>query len=117
MPEPVPYTLAVMAQGAAGELWQREFADVLRNIADINTDHKTKRTITLRVTIVPNEDRDIGHAVVDVQSRLAPVKRLATTLYVGRHQGRLVAVENNPKQADLFDKGAPKPVAVTGGKD
>lgn len=118
MNETPPVSLATIAAGGAGELWQRELADVLKNIADVNTDAKSKRVITLAVTIVPNEERTIGDAVVSITSKVAPVKRLKTILYMGRRDGRLVAVESNPKQQSMFDERPPGPVAMpAGGKE
>lgn len=118
MEEAPTVSLATLAQGGAGELWQRELAEVLKNIADQNTDPKTKREINLKVTIQPNDEREIGDALVSVTSKVAAVRRLKTVLYFGRREGRLVAVESNPKQQGLFDQRPPGPVAMpAGGKE
>lgn len=115
MDEPT-VTLATLGQGAAGELFEKELSEVLKNIADVNTDPKAKREVLIRVSITPNDEREIGDTVVAVTSKLAPVKRVKTVLFLGRRQGRLVAVESNPKQM-TFDQGAPRPVAVGDRKD
>jgi hypothetical protein len=110
MDEPT-VTLATLGQGAAGELFEKELQEVLKNIADVNTDPKAKREVLLRVSITPNDEREMGDTVVSVVSKLAPVRKVKTLLFLGRRQGRLVAVESNPKQL-TFDEGPPRPVAV-----
>jgi hypothetical protein len=103
--ETVPVvTLATLADGAAAELFQSELDRVLRNIADVNTDAKQKRTITLTVTFAPDEERELGHVTVKAAAKLAGLKGAKTNVYFGRHQGQLVATEYNPKQSGLFDE-------------
>lgn len=46
-----------LARGAAVELWAEELKKVAANILDVNTDPKATREITLKATILPNEDR------------------------------------------------------------
>ena len=102
-----PVTLATLHGGAAGELFQRELARALDNIADPNTPAKAKRTITLQVAIVPDEDRAVGDVVLTVVSKLPGPKAAATRLFFGRRGGKVVAIEADPKQPGLFDEKAP----------
>ena len=57
---------------------------------------------TLKVAIKPTEDRESGVIAVEVGSSLAANRPLATTLYMGRRDGRLVAVTVDPRQNDMF---------------
>jgi hypothetical protein len=110
-------TLTTLADGAAVELFQSELDRVLRNIADPNTDAKMVRKVTLEVTFMPDEEREVGEVKVKASAKLAGVKGARTRVFFGNHKGQLVATEFNPKQAGLFD---PKPelrdVAAAGKK-
>lgn len=108
-------TLDTIGSGALGELFQAELARVLANIADPNTDDKTSRSITMKVAFKPNRDRDEADVEITCSSKLAGIMKVSTHLFVGRQAGKLVAVENNPKQDGLFDQPRPTPVAAFGG--
>lgn len=105
METPTVITLAGLADGAALELWQAALDNVLRNIEDPNTDTKPKRAIRLEfVFSVADEERRVGDVEVRCTTKLAGVKGVKgvkTLVYIGRHQGSLVAVEQ-PRQQDLF---------------
>lgn len=81
-------TLASIGNGAAMELFDRELVSVIRNISDVNTSQKTKRSITIKVDIQPDDERNIGFA----------------TVYFGKKDGKLVAVTNNFIQPSLLDE-------------
>jgi len=66
-------SLETLGQGAALERFNLALQDVLDNIQDVNTDPKKARTVTLKATIKPSEDREVGSIVVDVVSKLAPI--------------------------------------------
>lgn len=109
-------SLATLADGALGELFDAELQRVLQNVADPNTDPEQIRTITLTVKVKPNEEREIGDVTVSAASKLAALKKVKTVIYMGRQAGKLVAVESNPKQQGLFsDK--PNMVPISGGKE
>lgn len=97
-------TLASIANGAALELFDHELTRVIANIADVNTSAKTKRGINIKVVIQPDEDRGIGFATVEVTSKLAGVKPVSSTMYFGKKDGALVAVQNNFNQPGIFDE-------------
>lgn len=105
-----PVSLDRLAGGAAAELFADNLDRVVKNILDPNTPATSKRTITLRVVIEPEEDRSMGKVGITCEAKLAGTKGAKTTLYFGRQQGKAVAVENDPRQAGLFD--SPKPIVV-----
>lgn len=113
-------TLANLAGGAVQELFEEELGKVLRNVADVNTEAEATREITIKIRIAPNEERRIADAGVAVTSKLAPIKRVTTVLYLGRHKGEMVAVESDPKQRGLFenkpDIKPAEPAAENGGR-
>lgn len=96
-------TLANIANGAAVELFAREFQRALENIDDPNTKAKAKRTITVKVILTPDEARDRIDAAVAVESKFPSVKPGTSTMYLGRRGGKVHATEVNPKQPSLFD--------------
>ena len=103
-------TRLTLADGAAAELFQEEFQRVLENIGDVNTDPKAVREVHLRVRIKPNEMREVGSVTIDASSKLTPVKKAETVFYFGKRNGRVVAVENNPKQLTFDDIQRPSAV-------
>lgn len=100
-------TLETIGGGALSELFAAELARVLANIADPNTDTGTKRTITLAVTFKPNRDRDVADVELKCGSKLAGIMTVSTQLFMGRQHGKLIAVENDPRQSNLFDQQRP----------
>lgn len=96
-------TLETIGNGSLGELFAAELARVLDNIADPNTDQKTKRVITLQVSFKPGRDRDVADVELKCSSKLAGINSVNALVYIGRRDGKVVAVEDNVKQAALFD--------------
>lgn len=65
--------LSNLAGGALEEKYQECFAQVLRNMTDVNTPYAKKREIIIKLTYEQNESRtDIG-VTVAVSAKLAPV--------------------------------------------
>lgn len=101
-------TLERIGNKMAPALFNRELEQVLANIVDPNTDPRGKREIVLKFKFKPSEKRDQVGVLIEATSKLCPVKPQDATIYVGRRHGRVLAVEDNPKQRGLFD--GPKPV-------
>jgi hypothetical protein len=97
-------TLETLGQGAALERFNLALQDVLDNIQDVNTDPKKARTVTLKATIKPSADREVGEIVVDVVSRLAPIAPFDVRVFLGRDkEGKGYATEYHSAQGGLFD--------------
>lgn len=86
-------TLSNLGQGAAEELFKEELRRVLANILDPNTKATTVRSIQLKLTFKPNDDRDAANMVIAVDSKLAPVKPFDSTIDIGQVVGTPVASE------------------------
>jgi hypothetical protein len=97
-------TLDTIAGGALTELFQAELSRILSNITDPNTDTTTKRVMTIQVKFKPNRDRDVADVDLTCSSKLAGIMTVSTQLFMGKHQGRLIAVESDPRQTNLFDQ-------------
>jgi hypothetical protein len=114
--KPLPtLTLENLCGGAALELFQSELDKVLRNIQDPNTDAKAVRKVTLEVIFAPDDEREVGAVSVKASTKLSGLKAAKSQVYFGRHEGRLVATEWNPKQQGLFDE-KPNLRAVSNGE-
>lgn len=108
-------TLANLADGAALELFQEALTSVLRNISDPNTDAEAVREITLKVKFKANEERQVGDVTVTAAAKLASLKGVKTLVYIGRHAGEYVAVEQ-PRQM-VFDNKPEELRGMKGGKE
>jgi len=96
-------TLETVAQGSAPERFQHEWQKVLENAQDPNTDPEAVRSVTLTVKMKPRPDRDSAAIVLESSSKLAPPAPVADLIYMGKQEGRLVAVGRDPSQRGLFD--------------
>lgn len=102
--------LDTIGAGALRELFAAELSRVLQNIVDPNTDDVSKRQITMTVTLKPNRDRNQAKVDLKCGSKLAGIRSVETNLHIGMVRGKLIAVENDPRQIALFDP--PKIAAV-----
>ncbi len=94
-------SLHSLANGLAIVLFDEELQRVLQNIGDPGVPAKDTRTITLKVKIVPNEERSGAAVSVAVGSKLAANTPRETIFIIGQEDERTVAYENNPVQPDL----------------
>lgn len=106
-------TLDTIGGGALSELFAAELGRILDNIADPNTDAEKKRAITIAVTFKPTRDRDVANVELTCSSKLAGIMTVSTRLFMGTHQGKLVAIESDPRQGNMFDE-ARSPLAAVG---
>jgi hypothetical protein len=93
------------------EIFQRELLRVLSNIEDVNTPTDKKRKITLVFTVIPYEDRSGAELEFSCSSQLAPVETVEGRMYLGRVDGKIVAVPHNPRQPGLFPASKPDAAA------
>lgn len=100
-------SLTNICGGAIEEVFQREFASILANIADVNTNPEGKRKITLEFTITPFEDRSGGTVTFACKSKMIPVEEVKGTVFFQRRGLVMVAVPHDPKQQRLFEKEGP----------
>lgn len=78
-------TLASMCDGGVQERIDRALMKISDNILDPNTEAKKKRTLTVQISFVPNED-DREDVTVDVSTnvKLAPEISLKTQLFINK---------------------------------
>jgi hypothetical protein len=96
-------SLSNLCGGAIEEVFQREWASILANIADVNTDAEAKRKITLEFTIAPFEDRSGAQITFACKSRTTPVEAVKGTIFLERKGLVMVARPHDPRQSRMFD--------------
>lgn len=90
--------LSTLNGGAAEDLFNEELDRVLRNINDINTEATAIREITLKIKIVPSENRGAATTAIQATSRLAPNKPVAGTAVLGFSGNQPKAYAYDPRQ-------------------
>jgi hypothetical protein len=104
-------SLIDMAMGAMKERVDYEMARCVQNIADPNTKAVTKREITLKITLEPDESRQHIEVSCSATSKLAALNPVKTSLAMGKENGEMVAVELTPQipgQLDIYGGTAPQ---------
>jgi hypothetical protein len=94
-------TLANLGNGGAIELFEEELKKILENILDPNTKAKAKRELTLKVTFVPNADRDSAEIEVECRAKPAPMNSASATIFLGRRKGQAIAITHDPEQFQI----------------
>lgn len=74
-----------MMNGAIGERTAYELTRIMKNCRDFNTEAKKARTLTIKLSIVPTENRDSVAVRAEVSSKLVPVKPIDGALAARRH--------------------------------
>lgn len=105
--------LETINSGAAKDLFDEAFKKVLENIADENTRPTAIRSITLKFSVKPSEDRGQAATTVDVETKLAPIKQNSGTMLFS-FDGDIVEAfaVSSPKQPDLEGLNDPKVFAA-----
>lgn len=105
-------TMASICGGAVQEKVNRALEKVAKNILDPNTDAGKKRTITLKMTLVPSEDdREDVEVRADVTYTLAAETGVQTKFFVNQDiaTGRVTVMEHKKGeirgQLDFSDIG------------
>ena len=86
-----------MARGAIQERADYEMAKIMTNITDPNTKATGKRTLTIKLTFVPDEDRQTVAVTVQATSALQPTIPVRTALFIAEvSRNDVTAVEMQP---------------------
>jgi hypothetical protein len=97
-------TLDNLNQGAAKELFDAAWQRLLDNIGDANTSPSKPRSVTLKITVKPDEQREGATTEVAVTTSLAPHKpHTSSILLDGTMGGRVSASVSKLKQPELAD--------------
>lgn len=109
------------ASGAISSRLECCMEAVAKNIADTNTKAEAVRTITIKMTIKPNAERDGAKMALSVVPTLAPNEPVETSVMIGMDENRkMVIVEKTkqlPGQYDIFgNELRPKVLSMNGGE-
>lgn len=86
--------LETLADGALAEKVNIALKEVLGNIADPNTEWKTKRKLTVDITFQAQEDRELALLDIQTKTKLAPPKSVGTRIVIGTDgKGGIMASE------------------------
>ena len=86
--------LETLAEGGLTEKVNMALRGVLNNIADPNTDYKVKRKLTIDITFISQEDRDLALLDIQTKTKLAPPKSIGTKIVIGTDgKGGIMASE------------------------
>ncbi len=97
MDKTIKLDLSAIGEGGLQEKVDKELEKVFDNILDPNTDIKTKRKLTITLTMVPDETREVVSTSMEVKSSLTPQTGVATTVLVGQKDGKVYANELKSK--------------------
>ena len=96
-------SLETLGQGAAVEMFSDELRIVLENVLDPNTKATATRSVTLKLTIKPDDDRAFASTALECTSKLAPTRPVGVPIYIGKHAGQAVATERDTRQLAFED--------------
>ena len=94
-------SLATLKGGAVEEVFQHVLGQVLENLADVNVETKKTREITIKIKLLPSEDREMVGVDVSITSKVPSVKSVGTTLYIHKDETGYSATEYRQKQEGL----------------
>ena len=77
-------SLDKFAAGALAERANQAIQTVLENIKDPNTDHKIKRKVTLELTFVTDEAREMTQVHVLAKTKVAPQSPVSSVILIDR---------------------------------
>lgn len=98
-------SLENLKDGAVIEAVDAELQRVLDNVIDPNSDPLAKRTITLTISVKPNQERTQIGITAQAKSSLAPDIAINAIALVGKEAGAGVANEIQPRQMEFPEDG------------
>ena len=98
--------LATMKQGAVAEQFNDALQRVLENVVDPNTKAEAVRAVTLKVTLKPDEERDMMIIKASVTAKLASADELTSRAFIVHTREGVKAAEHDPNQGNLYDEPA-----------
>lgn len=103
-----------LADGALNEEVKVQLRNIAANIADLNTDWKKTRKLTISISFNPTEDREVIFVSTSTKAMLAPSKEIRSQLMFGADRnGEIIAVEIGkvpPGQQNMFGEEEKKKI-------
>lgn len=104
---PVPVNIGNICGGSVDERFGRELAEVMKNIADLNTNPTAKRKITLEFVITPGHTREVAEVEFRCTSKLAPASSQKSNMFISKRMGSVQAYARDPRQEEMFRNEKP----------
>ena len=93
-----------MLYGYVPAAFQEELNRVMKDIDDPNSPAMAKRMISIEVVFAPDESRQEVAVGVRVKSKISGLRPKTGLIFLTRKGEDLMAVQNDPKQTELFPK-------------
>lgn len=91
-------SIVQMAMGAIQERVDLEMSRIIDNIIDPNTKATAKRTLTIKIELVPADDRRTIGVSATAKSNLVATNAVTTALFItSDHNGEMAVVEMVPE--------------------
>lgn len=97
-------SIATLKNGSAVEQFDEALQRVLENVVDPNTKPKTKRSVTLKLTIAPDEEREFLGLAISVKEGLAPAAEVTSRAWIAHTRDGIIGMEHDPKQPGLYEE-------------
>lgn len=111
--EPQLIDISSISEGAMVEAFGLKLAEVMSNIADVNTPATARRQITLTLTLSPKEDRTQIDTQFTCKAQLASIIPSTSRIFMGRDEdGNYFALDRDPRQMNFFNPPTPKEVSA-----
>lgn len=88
--------------GAADEQFQRSVQEIIENIADLNTDPKGKRELTLKFEFKPYKNRQGAEVTMTASTKLKAAEPISGNIFIQRGVKGIKGHARDPKQDALF---------------
>lgn len=81
----VKLSVETLYNGGVAEVLMAELNKVVQNILDPNTEPKKERSVTLKMKIKPNEQRNMAELRVETTSKLCPNQPIETSIMIAKN--------------------------------
>lgn len=86
-----------LGNGAAVEMFNEAFRELVENIEDPNTEPDAKRMLVMKVTVKPNDQRDFAAVSIIVEKKLAQLAPFGAMIHIGNGK----AFEGSAKEQNI----------------
>lgn len=94
--------ITTISNGGVNQVFNEALREVLRNIKDVNAEHKPNRRITLQFDFAADEDRTNITCRFRTIQKLAPMRPVKSTLVCTEEGGQVQAYTLDIEQPGLF---------------
>lgn len=94
-------SMSQLKANAMDDLFRENLGCVLKNIEDLETDATAKRTITLKVEILPFADRDGANVVMTGEAKLAKKRGIGVRVGLAIKHGMPIMTEEIGVQTEM----------------